>query len=164
MVFWDAPIHHCITSQGATIQSSHTGISLSIPEHALSSTEKDMDLLIHPCFSGPFELPDGYESASPAYLIQPKRKVEIQKDITLQIHHYACLRSKKDCEEMRFFSASQTPQYRSSKPVHVFKEITQSQGVFRPYSRIGEIGIRHFCCVKLGRKRSYSKLKNRGGE
>lgn len=51
------------------------GVSVSIPEGALKE-EDSTDLLIHPCFSGPFELPAGYESASPAYLIQPSRRVE----------------------------------------------------------------------------------------
>ena len=153
MVFWDAPIHHCITSQGATIQSPHTGISLSIPEQALSSTEKDVDLLIHPCLNGPFELPAGYESASPAYLIQPNRRVDIHKDVTLRIHHYASLQSEEDCKEMTFFSASPTLLYRQSKPVYIFKEMIQSPGVFRPNSPIGEIVVKHFCFVNICRRR-----------
>ena len=159
MVFWDAPTHHCITSQGATIQSPHTGISLSIPDQALSSTEKDVDLLIHPCLNGPFQLPAGYESASPTYLIQPDRKVKIQRDITLQIHHYISLQSKEDCGKMVFLSASPTPQYRRCRPVYIFKEIKHSQGVFRPNSHIGEIVVRHFCFVKIGRRRRVVPLQ-----
>ena len=153
MVFWDAPIHHHITSQGATIQSPHTGISLSIPEQALSSTEKDVDFLIHPCFNGPFELPAGYESASPAYLIQPSSRVEFHRDATLRIHHYASLQSEEDCEEMSFLSASATPQYRQSKPVYIFEEIKRRQGSFRPNSHVGEITLQHFCFTKVGKKR-----------
>lgn len=152
VTFWDAPIQQCITSQGATIQPPHAGISLLIPEQALSPTEEDVDLLIHPCFSGPFELPAGYKSASPAYLIQPSRKVEIHRDITLQIHHYASLQSEDDCEELAFFLASATPRYRRSKPVYVFKEVKKSKGMFRPNSQVGEIAIRHFCFSKIGRK------------
>ena len=161
MVFWDAPIHHCITSQGATIQSPHTGISLSIPEQALSSTEEDVDLLIHPCFSGPFELPAGYESASPAYLIQPSRRVKFHRDITLQIHHSAKLQSEEDCEEMVFLSASPTPQYRHFKPVYIFKVIKQSRENFRPNSQVGEIRLQHFCLTKIGgrKRRSHSTSK-----
>ena len=143
MVFWDAPIHHYITSQGATIQSPHTGISLSIPEQALSSTEKDVDLLIHPCLNGPFELPAGYESASPAYLIQPSRRGKFHRDITLQIHHHADLRSEKDCEEMAFLSASPKPQYRGSVPVYIFEEIKHRQGNFRPNCQVCEIRLQH---------------------
>ena len=158
VVFWDAPIHHCITSQGATIQSPHTGISLSIPEQALSSTEKDVDLLIHPCFSGPFELPAGYESTSPAYLIQPSRSVKIERDVTLQIHHYASLQSEEDCAEMTFLSGSPTPRYRDSKPVYVFKEIKLCKGIFKPNSQIGEIALRHFCFMTIARKQRASDV------
>ena len=153
VVFWDAPIHHCITSQGATIQSPHTGISLSIPEQALSSTEKDVDLLIHSCLNGPFELPAGYKSASPAYLIQPSSRVKFHRDAILRIHHHASLQSEEDCEEMAFLSASPTPQYRQSKPVYIFEEIKHCQGSFRPNSQVGEIRLQHFCFTKIGRKR-----------
>ena len=156
MVFWDAPIHHCITSQGATIQSPHTGISLSIPEQALSSKEKDVDLLIHPCLNGPFELPAGYESASPTYLIQPSRRVKFHRDATLQIHHYASLQSEEDCDEMAFLSASPKPQYRESVPVYIFEELKYRQGSFRPNSQVGEIRLQHFCLTKIGRKRKGS--------
>ena len=156
IVFWDLPIHCHITSQGATIHSPHTGISLSIPEQALGSSERGVDLLIHPCFSGPFELPAGYESVSPAYLIQPSRRVNFHKDATLQIHHYASLRSDEDCEEMVFLSASLTPQYQESKPVYIFEEIKQSKGSFRPNSQVGEIKLRHYCLKKIARKRKAS--------
>ena len=152
-MFWDASIHHHITSQGATIQSPHTGISLSIPEQALSSTEKDVDLLIHPCLNGPFQLPAGYESASPAYLIQPSSSVKFHRGAILRIHHYASLQSEEDCEEMAFLSATPTPQYRQSKPVYIFEEIKHRQGSFRPNSQVGEIRLQHFCLIKVGRKR-----------
>ena len=111
IVFFNDSASQRITSQGATIQSPHAGISLSVPEQALSSTEPDVDLLIHPCLGGPFELPAEYEPASPAYLIQPDKKVKLQREATLQIHHYTRLQSKEDCEEMAFFSATPTPEY-----------------------------------------------------
>ena len=152
MVFWGAPIHQHITSQGATIQPTDIGISLHIPEEALSSTEMDVDLVIRPCFSGPFELPAGYESASPAYLIQPNRKWKLQRPATLQIHHHARLRDEGDCEEMAFLSASLVPEYRQSKPVYVFTEIKHSSGAFQPGSQVGEIDLQHFCGIKIARK------------
>ena len=159
ILFWDEPMKERITPQGATIQSPDTGIFLSVPEQALSSEEKDVDILVHPCFSCVFELPVGYESTSPAYLIQPSRKVDFQKDITLQIQHYASLESEEDSEEMMFLSASSTPQYRDSKPVYVFQEIQQSKEVFGMNGQVGEIALRHFSLVKTGRRR---KARKRG--
>lgn len=151
VVFWGSPIQERITTQGATIQSLDIGISLSIPEETLIASEQDVNLLIHPCFSGPFELPPGYKSASPAYLIEPSRKVQIQRDVTLQMHHYARLQNKEDCDEMAFLSASPTPQYQNSKPVYVFSLFKPSKGTFRPNSQVGEIAIQHFCFVMIGR-------------
>ena len=127
------------------------GISLIIPENSLRCGE-EKDLLIRPCFNGPFELPPGYESASPAYLIESSGNLSIQRDVMIQIHHHANLVSEEDCEEMTFLSASSTPQFRESKPVYVFKEI--KNGVFKPNSQVGEISASHFCCMKICRKKS----------
>lgn len=162
VVFWDYPIQRSITSVGAIIESPDAGISLSIPEGTLSP-EEDGDFLIHPCFNGPFQFPTGYESVSPTYLLQPSRAVKAQRDVTLRIHHYASLQSEEDCEEMAFFSASATPQYRrqidpesyqqSASVSYIFKEMKPSKVVsFKPKDRVGEIAIRHFCFVTICRR------------
>ena len=119
--------------------------------------EDPLTLQIYPCFTGPFQLPDDCESASPAYLIKPSRRVEFKKDVRVEIHHYVCLESEEDCEDMVFLSASATPEFRESGPVYVFKEIKEAKGVFQPGYQVGEIALRHFCLVKVGkRKRSES--------
>ena len=112
-----------------------------------------MNISIHPCFSGPFELPDQYESASPAYLIHSDKK-EFQKNITIRMHHYISLQSEEDCEDMAFLSASPTPEYRGSRPVYTFKEICRPKGIFRPGNQVGEISLRHFCIVEIGMKKA----------
>ena len=151
VTFWADPIvEKGITAQGACIESPDTGITLTIPENTLSSAENDVDLLIRPCLNGPFELPAGFERASPAYFIEPSRRVELQRDITLEIHHYVRLKDEEDCTKMTFFSANATPAYRDSKPVYIFKPIPFSKGVFTPGSQVGEISARHFCFIITG--------------
>ena len=86
--FFGDPISRSITQAETTITALDAGIVVSIPEHSLSNEEGSVDLLVHPCFSGPFQLPYGYESASPAYLIQPSRKVKFLNSVTIQIHHH----------------------------------------------------------------------------
>ena len=127
------------------------GISISVPEGTLRE-EDSTDLLIHPCFSGPFELPAGYEPASPAYLVQPSRAATIHKDVTVRMHHYADLQTEEDCEEMVFVSASPTPLDTQSGPVYRFKEVTGARCVFRPKDLVGEITLRHFCLLGIGRQ------------
>ena len=144
-----------ITSRGVVLKGM--GVCLSVPEESLSSTEEPLTLTIHPCFSGPFELPDDCESASPAYLIKHSRRVEFQKDITVKIHHYASLESEEDCDDMVFLSASSTPEFRGSRPVYVFKEIEGVKGVFRPGYQVGEIALRHFCIIKIGKRKRTPK-------
>ena len=127
------------------------GIEITIPENSLKEPLKLFS--IHPCFSGPFVLPHEYESTSPAYLIKHSKKVDFLKDVTVKIQHYACLQSEEDCEDMVFLSASSIPQYRESSPVYVFREIQGERGRFRPGDQVGEISLRHFCILKIGKKR-----------
>ena len=148
-------IQEGITSRECTLEGM--GISVSIPEDSLSSAEEPLILQIHPCFSGPFELPEEYESASPAYLIKHSRRVEFQKDITVKIHHYACLETEEDCDDMVFLSASATPEFRESGPVYIFKEIKEAKGVFKSEYQVGEIALRHFCLLKEGKRKRASK-------
>ena len=146
-----------ITSKSVVLEDM--GVRLFIPEDALSKTEEPLTLTIHPCFSGPFELPDDCESASPAYLIKHSRRVEFQKDITVEIHHYVCLESEGDCDDMVFLSASSTPEFRESGPVYVFKEIKGAKWVFKPGYQVGKIALRHFCIIKTCVKRTPKKPK-----
>ena len=155
-----------VTSEEVTLKGM--GIRMSIPEDSLYGEEL-VTLLIHPCFTGPFELPDNFESASPAYLIKPsKRRVKFQKDVTVEIHHYAHLESEEDCEDMVFLSASATPEFRESGPVYVFKEIEGAKGVFKPGYQVGETTLRHFCLIKAGKRKrtlqSSESKKSKGND
>ena len=129
------------------------GISVCVPEDALGSTKDKIDLHISPCFSGPFELPPGFDSASPTYLIRPSRRVEFKKDVMIKISHHINLQTEEDCKDMVFLSASSTPAYRGSRPVYIFKEIQGVKTVFRPGDQVGEIYLRHFCLLKAACKR-----------
>ena len=149
IVFYQDPIvHEVITSEEVVIEGP--GITLTIPENWLSPEEEPVTLFIHP-FSGPFDLPDDYESASPAYLIRHSRRVKFQKNVAVKIQHYACLESEKDCDNMAFLAASTTPKLRGSRSVYVFQKILE-MGMFRPGSQVGEITLRHFCIIKTGSK------------
>ena len=149
------PIIEHVTSRESLIHElEDVGISVVIPENSLSIEEESLDLSIHPCFSGPFELPEGYESASPTYLITHSRRVTFSKDVTVRMHHSACLKIEEDCEDMVFLSASSTPVYRESDPpVYIFKKIQGVKGIFRPGDQVGEISLRHFCLLKIGKRK-----------
>jgi hypothetical protein len=134
-----SPIQQSVTPEGNT---SGAG-----PGIAFAFSGKDVAISLRACFSGPFELPDGYEAASPAYLIQMTGPVMLKTNVTLQIEHFASLQSEEDCEVMSFLSASATPQYRFSEPVYVFKEIEGAKGIFKPSSQFGEIETDHFSFI-----------------
>ena len=148
-----------ITSSGIYINRlEDMGISLTVPQGSVSSSCKHVDLHIRPCFSGPFQLPPGYESASPVYLISPSRKIDFLKYITVRIHHNACLWSEEDCEDMAFFSASFEPQYTEDKqPAYTFKKMNGTNIRFKKGEQVGEISLRHFSGVKIGKRKRSSE-------
>ena len=72
-----------ITSKGHTVQSKHAGITVSIPDGTLRCEEGEVELLIQTYSNGPFEFPAGYQPVSPAYLVEPSRRVQLQKGVTV---------------------------------------------------------------------------------
>ncbi len=164
VVFYNTLVTANLTSSESTIgQLEDIGISVFIPENSLSS-EEESSMQIRPCFTGPFELPEDYEPASPAYLICHSKKY-FQKDITIRMQHYANLQTEEDCEDMAFFSASSTPQYRGSRPVYTFKEICDARGEFKPGDQVGEVSLQHFCYNTIGkRKRAETSDSSSDGE
>ena len=128
------------------------GISIFVNHNTISLEEESSDIVIFPCFTGPFELPENYEPASPSYLIRHSIK-DFQKDATIRMHHYASLQSEEDCEDMAFLTASSTPEYRESRPVYTFKEIQGAKGIFKPGDQVGEISLRHFCFLRAAKRK-----------
>lgn len=133
------------------------GVSLSISRN---SVDIDEDLIIQPSFCGPFEMPDGIESASPAYLIKTANEVEFKKDVDVKLQHNADLRTEEDCKDMVLLQASSTPTYkgRDPSPVYEFEEIDGGSDTFSPLPgrrRFGSFKWRRFSSYfKIGRKRS----------
>ena len=129
------------------------GISISVNQNTISLEEESSNLMsICPCLTGPFELPENYEPASPSYLIRHNIK-DFQKDVTIRMHHYASLQNEEDCEDMAFFTASSTPEYRESRPVYTFKEIQGAKGIFKPGEQVGEISLSHFCFLRAAKRK-----------
>ena len=154
-----------ITSDEKTINLEDVGISITFPENSWPSSDPPLEITIQPCFSGPFEMPDGIESVSPAYIIKYNRKITFIKDVILKIRHNANLQTKEDCENMVFLSARSTPEYRGSCPFYVFKEITDTKGLFGPRQEkpLGEIQLKHFCIVTTGIRKPLNELGGKKG-
>ena len=171
IIFHQEPIIKGNITFDEEVNLKGTGIWLSIPspeKSILSSSSKEpLAIYIRTCFSGPFELPEDYESASPAYLIRCSRKVEFQKTttVTVKIHHYACLESEEDCDDMVFLSASSTPEIDMSGPKYRFRKIEDARVSFRPGHQVGEITLKHFYLIRVARRRrldSSGSINQRG--
>lgn len=78
-------IKYNISSKGKHIDHMEDmGISLFVPQECVDQGEL-LHFDIHLSFSGSFEMPEGYESASLLYLIRPSKDVKLKKHVTLRL-------------------------------------------------------------------------------
>ena len=157
MKFVDGARRETLTFESAAknIDLDEVGISLSIPENAVSTSESSIQLEVQPCFSGPFDVPPDIELVSPAYIVKPSTEVPFKKEVQMNIRHHANLESEEDCEDMVFLSASTTPTYRGDSLVYKFREIKEEKGFFqsREEQPVGQIALKHFCILALGKRK-----------
>ena len=139
-----------MTSAGAHISwKEEIGVEFNIPPGAVPEG-RELDLSVWPCFDGPFLLPDGYELASPVFLISPSFK--FSREITLTLWHFSNLETVEDSERMVFLSAPSAPntKWAGKKTAYQFRVL--GNGVFEPRQDYGQISLTHFCSVGVGRK------------
>ena len=144
--FLGDPWQEAATSAGKEISWGDIGIKINIPPGAIPE-DKLITVSVQPCLSGPFELPEDYELASPVYAISPG--LEFNKDVKLFMAHFADLQSEDYCKNMTFLTTP-SPLPGDSSP---YKLIVQENGVFQRGSSVGELSMRHFCKKAIGRKR-----------
>ena len=160
IVFFGGPWVQSVTSKGARITDwgKEIGIKFYIPPGAVPEG-KQLNLSVWPCISGPFNLPDGYDPASPVYLITPSFK--FSQEITVSMYHYSTVKTDDDCKNMTFLSAPVTQLTKGQQPHYLFKVL--KDGVFNAVQEYGCIFLKHFCLTTIGkhRKRSLSKAHSK---
>lgn len=142
-----------ITSEGDHIEWKDAGISITVPHKAVPE-RKQLDLTVQLCLYGPFNMPEGYEPASPVYLITCP--FSFSKKVHITLEHFYSLQNEENCKHMAFLSASSTPALQGSNFAYNFKEIQGAKGVFRVGERVATISLKHFCALRIGRKRRHS--------
>ena len=142
--FLGEPWQETVTSEGQLLYWDDIGITLDIPPGAVPK-DKQLNLTVRPCLSGPFILPEGYKLASPVYLITPA--FNFSRDGKLTITHFANVKSETDCKNMTFVSAHCTPHYTASGPQYKFKALPG--GVFLTEKREASLSLKHFCVIGM---------------
>ena len=145
-------LEYQIGQDGKTISLiEDLGIIVDIPHGAIPSDHpNDVIIKINTCVSGPFELPDGFELASPVYHIEPGVKFA-EKLIELSMVHFINIKDVKQCSELMFISAPPKQSCCQSedegKGTIMFKCL--DGGVFWPGRRMGKISLQHFCFIGI---------------
>ena len=111
---------------------------------------KELDLSVWPCVKGPFQLPNGYELASPVFLISPS--FQFSSSITLTMCHFSNLATEEDCQRMVFLSAPTTPYVRNTDNSRWYRFRIFRKGVFSPHHEYAQVSLTHFCFASIGHK------------
>ena len=145
--FFGSPWTVSVTSDGALINwEKEIGIGFDIPPGAVA-TGKQLDLSVWPCANGPFQLPEGYEMASPVFLVSPS--FEFSCNITMTMHHFCAMETKSNCDSMAFLSSpTLASKGESGAPQYRFKVL--DKGVFNPSEDYGRVSLKHFCFSMIG--------------
>ena len=140
-----------MTTEGGCISWKEIGVEFDIPRGAVPEG-KLLELSVWPSIAGPFALPDGYDLASPVYLISPA--FNFTCDITLRMYHYCSLETEQQCDNMVFVSSPASPSVQQPHPQYKFRVF--SKGNFLPSEPYGCVSLKHFCNSAVGVKRKLS--------
>lgn len=135
-----------IRSEGQILAKEDVGVTINVPSGAVNAGKK-VDLVVRPCLHGRFILPEGYEPASPVYLV--KSSTDFLQDVQVSIEHFADLQSKKDCDNMAFLFASTTPVNGSE---YQFEEIPPERFVFKEGQTVGTVAQCHFAFMMVAKR------------
>ena len=160
--FLDEPWQASVTSDGEIISWDEIGIRFDIPPGAIPEY-RPLQLIVRPCLSGPFSLPEEYELTSSVYFISHSNSFDFNRDVQLSVKHFANLECHEDCNRMVFISARSSQVQIGSDRAYKFKILRT--GVFREEEHFGSISLRHFCAVAAARRkrRRKDKTKRRKG-
>ena len=150
MRFFRNPWKVSVTSKGCHVNwGEEIGIEFMIPPGAVPQG-KELDLSVRPCTAGPFQLPEGYELASPFYLITPS--FQFSCAITVTMYHYCVVETEEDSDSMAFLSSPTTPHRGDGHTPH-YQFRVLGKGMFKSSETYGYISLKHFCTLASGTKR-----------
>jgi len=135
-----------IRSEGQILAKEDVGVTVNVPSGAVIAGKR-VDLTVRPCLHGRFILPEGYEPASPVYLI--RASMDFLQDVQVSIEHFADLQNKRDCDNMTFLFASTTPVNGSE---YYFEEIPPERFVFKERQTVGTVAERHFAFMMVAKR------------
>ncbi len=110
ILFLGTPWKETVTSEGQEISWDSIGVAFNILPGAVPE-DKEVQLTVRPCLSGPFQPPDQYRLTSPSYLISHSCDFIPAIEISMKLYHFVDLRSDDDCKRMTFYSAPSSPTY-----------------------------------------------------
>ena len=156
MVFYGEAVTKRLKSDGGLVDYGCKGIKVTVPKRAVANDEQ-LDLTVKPCFNVKYELPEGYEPASPVYMIRTN-EVNLKMEVQLEIQHFCSVMTEEDKQSMAFFKSPSEPQFRGSQPTYVFHKTPPSQTSFTVGKNSGVISLRTFSNVVIGKDEQSSGI------
>lgn len=107
----------------------------------------EVELTVQPCFSGPFNIPEGYDKASPVYMIKESKRSAMK----IIIDHHTSIENEEDSSNMVFLQGDISPKKEKLYDFHV---MDGGDPKFEIGSHSGEITVQKPTSMCVAKKRS----------
>ena len=99
------------------------------------------EVIVQPCFGGPIKMPDGYDKASPVYMMQDSNP-SMKKRAVIKINHHISIDDEGDKESMVFLQGNIAPRHAErSQITYDFSVIQGGNANFEIGGDTGEITV-----------------------
>lgn len=118
----------------------------------------ETEVTVQPCFGGPIKMPDGYDRASPVYMMQDSNP-SMKKRAKITINHHISIENEGDKESMVFLQGNIACHDERSQITYDFSVIQDGDANFEIGGDTGEITVRSLSPLCVAKRQcSNSKL------
>lgn len=117
---------------------------------SIEGASTEMEVSVQPCLRGPFKIPEGYDKASPVYMIEGS----VKRTATIRINHHANIESEEDRRNMVFLRSDNISQGEKSKLSFHFNIVQGGDASFEIGKDVGEITVEELTPMCVATKRS----------
>ena len=139
ITFYDEPKEETFTSSGGHADFNN-GVEVTVPSHAvpLGST---VGVKVQAGFasSDVTVMPEGFQSASPSYLISSDGSDDLQGEITVTMEHHVKVSIREEADNLVFLQADSHP---TQSGIYQYQELSDGRSEFTPGGNKGRVRLK----------------------
>ena len=151
IIFYDEPKQEKFTSSGGHADYNN-GVQVTVPSNAIPPGSS-VEVRVQPGFapSDVTVMPEGIQSASPAYLISSDSSDNLTGEVTVTMEHHVKVSTREEANDLVFLQADAYP---SQSGVYEYREVSNGRSEFTPGGNSGRVHLNSLrkIIIKVGKK------------